>query len=523
MNIQIYGGINQIGGNKIFVNVGERCFLFDFGLSFTDNKEYFGDFLQPRRLNGILDYLYLNLIPPVNSIYREDCVRPPRFANVLSKYSISPQSETKLDGFFLTHPHLDHYRFMGFLRQDTPMYINSLSQAILNYIDQTSNASYTKNLLNFYRRFHTVPYRTKNGMKRARRLSDYDDLDTNRPINILEPQDTVEFKNKRGSIEIGSYAVDHSIPGSSAYILEYDGVSMVYTGDLRKHGKHSEWVDEFISKATASNPVVIITEGTNIPDIESYNAGNYKNAQKSERYVEDESLNEIKQHEGLVFVDFPVRNLDRIITYTNLAKKTDRIFAVPPKLHRYVAELRDYAENLDEKHKESFLKAYDLPEPNGTYMKPYLRRKRWGLFEAQDYHSYSRDVFNSEDFLTFKDIQDDPSRYLVYLNFYMLPEIIDIDPDPGSTLFINSTTDPFDKEMEIQEERMEAWLNRFNIEKTKTIHSSGHCSTDDLVKLLGQINADKVIPVHTENMDTFPHLGLSSEIIHVQIGQKIGF
>ena len=32
MNIQIFGGIGEIGGNKIFVEIGDKKFLFDFGL-----------------------------------------------------------------------------------------------------------------------------------------------------------------------------------------------------------------------------------------------------------------------------------------------------------------------------------------------------------------------------------------------------------------------------------------------------------------------------------------------------------
>jgi len=59
MEIKIYGGINEIGGNKIFININERRFLFDFGLSFNENNQYFSEFLSPRKFNGIIDYLYL--------------------------------------------------------------------------------------------------------------------------------------------------------------------------------------------------------------------------------------------------------------------------------------------------------------------------------------------------------------------------------------------------------------------------------------------------------------------------------
>jgi len=56
MNIEIFGGLNEIGGNKIFINIGDKKFLFDFGLSFSENQKYFSEFLNPRKLNGIIDY-----------------------------------------------------------------------------------------------------------------------------------------------------------------------------------------------------------------------------------------------------------------------------------------------------------------------------------------------------------------------------------------------------------------------------------------------------------------------------------
>jgi ribonuclease J len=57
MEIEIFGGINEIGGNKIFLTAGNKKFLFDFGLSFKESGQYFSEFLSPRKFNGIIDYL----------------------------------------------------------------------------------------------------------------------------------------------------------------------------------------------------------------------------------------------------------------------------------------------------------------------------------------------------------------------------------------------------------------------------------------------------------------------------------
>jgi hypothetical protein len=58
-----YGGVNEIGGNKILLeDKGTKIFL-DFGQSFTFGAEYFTSWLQPRCLNGLGDYFESNLLP----------------------------------------------------------------------------------------------------------------------------------------------------------------------------------------------------------------------------------------------------------------------------------------------------------------------------------------------------------------------------------------------------------------------------------------------------------------------------
>ena len=139
MEIEIFGGVNEIGGNKIFISVGDKKFLFDFGLSFGENQKYYSEFLNPRKLNGIIDYLYLGLIPSINKLYRNDFITP--FSDILNSepYKIITTKENIVDAFFLTHAHMDHYKFVGFLKQNTPIYLNWMSKTIIEHITDTSN------------------------------------------------------------------------------------------------------------------------------------------------------------------------------------------------------------------------------------------------------------------------------------------------------------------------------------------------------------------------------------------------
>ena len=122
--ITFHGGINEIGGNKIFLTIANKKFLFDFGLSFNESNQYFSEFLSPRRFNGIIDYLYLGLIPPIEGLYRNDLLNP--FHDLLKKepYKIVNLEKSVIEAAFLSHAHMDHYKYLGFLKQDVPIFMN---------------------------------------------------------------------------------------------------------------------------------------------------------------------------------------------------------------------------------------------------------------------------------------------------------------------------------------------------------------------------------------------------------------
>ena len=50
-----------------------------------------------------------------------------------------------------------------------------------------------------------------------------------RELNIVEPYKNFEI----GDFTIKSAPVDHSLPGASAFLLENNGETTVYTGDLK--------------------------------------------------------------------------------------------------------------------------------------------------------------------------------------------------------------------------------------------------------------------------------------------------
>ena len=75
VSLTFYGGVKEIGGNKILLQDGDTKIFLDFGMSFSKRGEFFEEFLTPRTANGIGDFLEMGLIPDIKGVYREDLLK----------------------------------------------------------------------------------------------------------------------------------------------------------------------------------------------------------------------------------------------------------------------------------------------------------------------------------------------------------------------------------------------------------------------------------------------------------------
>ena len=98
VNLRFYGGIKEIGGNKILLEDNGTKIFLDFGMSFGRREKFFEEFLTPRAANGIGDFITMKLIPDIKGVYRED---------LLSHFGKKPE-EPDVQGVLLSHAHADH-------------------------------------------------------------------------------------------------------------------------------------------------------------------------------------------------------------------------------------------------------------------------------------------------------------------------------------------------------------------------------------------------------------------------------
>jgi ribonuclease J len=197
IKLTFYGGVNEIGGNKILLeDKGTKIFL-DFGQSFTFGSEFFTSWLQPRNLNGLGDYFEFGLLPKISGLYSKEMLASTGLA----------YTEPEIDCMFLSHAHFDHVEHIHFLDPQISVCMGIGTKLFLESMEETGN------------------------------FADYGD-------HQLCNKFRTGHKIKLGSLTVEPIAVDHSIPAAYGFIFHTSEGKVVYTGDLRRHGPRSARVTD---------------------------------------------------------------------------------------------------------------------------------------------------------------------------------------------------------------------------------------------------------------------------------------
>ena len=461
VNLTFYGGVKEIGGNKILLeDSGTKIFL-DFGMSFSRRDLYFEEFLMPRAANGIGDFLTMKLIPDISGVYRED---------LLEHLRRKPE-ETDIQGVVLSHAHADHANYISFLHKDIPVYCGETCKYILEAVEEQSQRNIESEVLNF------------------RKRPVYKDEYKNPPIERKFKTFRTGDKLKIGSLEIEPIHADHSVPGAYGVIIHTSEGAIIYTGDLRMHGTRAEMTDDFIEASREAKPMAMITEGTRIDTGKT---------DESEQKVYDESKKELQDNDKLSIVDFNFKDVDRFNTFYQMAKDLNKKLVISFK----------HACFLERYHKDPKLRTPDSRDDQILILKP---KRLTGTYIDEDYTDwYISRRLAYPNIITAEDITKNPRKHMVVLNFYYFNMMVDLKPYGG--IYIHSLSEPFNEEMEISYERMHNWLRFFDLRFVQS-HCSGHINGSDLREMIEKIHPKELYPIHTEQPDLFRKLGMETRII----------
>lgn len=296
--------------------------------------------------------------------------------------------------------------------------------------------------------------------------------------------------NKIEAIEglsMRAFPVDHSIFGATAYAVETSQGWVVYTGDLRMHGKYGWLTTAFAEAAKALNPVALICEGTHV-DAESA---------VGEDTVHARALDVVQRCPNLVIADFGPRNLERLLTFRDVARDSDRKLVVTAK-DVYLLEAASMATNL-----------VTPPEQDDVILL-YKEPKRLDKWEEQVYSEYENRCVGPQE------LKNNGGNYILCFSFWDINELVEIDPEPGAA-YIYSSSEAFDEEQRFDIVRLRNWLNLFRMQPIgvpdaetgkppaaeQGFHASGHITGPNLLELIDTIDPQFVIPVHTQSQEFF--------------------
>jgi len=543
MILTVYGGVHEIGGNKILLEHRDTRVFLDFGTSMGYESDFFSDFLQPRVNTALYDRITIGALPKIDGIYRKNAFVPPGielldtsdYPRLLTQSSpylhlpVVPYEDYVIDhegpfvhGILLTHAHLDHTGAIGYLHPSIPLYCSTITEILVRAIDDvtifTSEALTIRSKhVTFYKDTATYPkspaLRTESAQRPCIRMRD------------------METKTI-GDLLITLIDQDHSIPGASSYIVESENKRILYTGDIRFHGSHSLTIQDY-SKKVGDHIDVMICEGTRIDS----------DVIVTEDHVLRTIADEIKESKGLVFVDFSWKDTTRYETIRKACQKTNRVFVINARLAYLLYKLDLY--------------------PHDDAVKVFLKRKGSCLYSPGDYSTTKHELgftpkekhpdnTHYENGILAEDIKKEPHRYVMMLSYFDLNQLFDLSDDTGKihgSRFIKAQCAPFSDEMELDEGRFIHWLDTFGISysldettppdncsnpycdkihrRLQRAHVSGHASRPELKELISLIHPDILLPVHTLQPDLFSkiikEIDEDIKVIEPVKGKKISF
>jgi ribonuclease J len=536
VKFSFYGGVGEIGGNKILLEDEDRRLLLDFGFPYKRHKLFYEEYLKPRSGAGLLDPLAMGLIPPLEGLYRDDLSTPGLWGEFRS-LPLYRRLE-QVDGVLLSHAHLDHSGHISFLREDIPVYTTLVTAFVAKAMQDSGKSDFEQQVCYFSPTLRECPtgwrqeaFLASDLPRRQRQFCLAD-----REPETLSPEAT-GFWNfgfwERGAkqkelvscpvsshkgcrLSLRCFPVDHSIPGACAWGIETGSGWVVYSGDLRFHGKRTELSQRFVEEAARLHPRALILEGTNVS----------RETNVAEGAVYENGLKAIKGAKGLVIADFSPRDVDRLLTFLQIAKDTGRKLAVLPKDAYLLKTMRLVEpETPDIAHEESIAIYQD------TIASKYP--SLWVRNICQEYKDKT---------VIAEDVSKAQENFILCFSFFDLNELPSIRPRSGS-LYVYSSSEPHDEEQEIDFRRLHKWLEHFRLkgfglpvevkkgkevewvipEGEEGLHASGHACGPDLLKVAREIKSQILIPVHSESPEFYAeHLaGSGIKVILPTVGETI--
>ena len=340
------------------------------------------------------------------------------------------------DAIFYTHIHGDHIELFKYVPEGIDQYVGPLAHDIM--------------LAKHYH-MSQAPKLRQEHLEILEKLIRFKRYNPWRAIRVKD-------------ITVIIHPVSHSSADSYMLIVKCDGKTILHTGDFRGHGYMGNSIFEGIKKKDLANKVdVLITEGTNID-----------NTQKSmcpEKGIKEKFKSVFSQYKN-TFILCSSTDADRLESIISANKESSqRPFITDDYQAEIIRLISSYAQNDSPYYHLNDQTAYSYSISNS---KMNYMMKKYGFVML---------IRNSEKF------QDYLNKILKFCK-------------PGETCLVYSMFHGYiDKEKPTLNTSTFNFVEQFR-EKgysiEEWIHTSGHASKQDLIKLCQQVNPDIIVPIHKD-------------------------
>jgi ribonuclease J len=411
MILTIHRGSKQIGGSCVELRAksGDRV-LLDVGMPLTQPDG--SDWPRGTMTRPTQDLRREGILPAIDGLYSD--------------------SDPEFSGLVLSHAHLDHHGLAHHVHSSVPVYGSRGTIAMLK----------VSTLF--------VP-----------------DAATPSDIRELPAAGTVVI----GPFTVKGIPVDHAAPDSRALLIEADGQRVLYSGDLRAHGRQRNL---FELLPAAAGPIdVLILEGTTVG--QAVGSHGFQEEEDVERQLSDL----LKSDKGLVVVIASGQNIDRAISVYRAALDADRELVIDPYQAFVLMTLKDICPEAPQ---------FDGPSVRVKFIGGHVKSlKKAGFWNLACQMSRASKV-------TAEQLSQDPSKfvYLARSSEATVALISYLSKIKMPTIVWSLWSGYLKKGGSVPR-----FCDQHKI-KPLLMHSGGHAHPEDLSSLVKNLCPSVVVPIHTE-------------------------
>ena len=344
--------------------------------------------------------------------------------------------DDSLLGIFISHPHPDHYGLLEQITEPVPVFMGEAARKIIEVIAF----------------FTPLPAL---GQTQPGTYSDAKAIQT-------------------GPFAVTPLAIDHSAHDSYCLLVEAEGKRLLYSGDLRAHGRKADLFHRLVSNPPP-NIDVLICEGTQIGRVPDF-------AYPDEHSVAARMTEIFKAAKGMCLVWCSGQNTDRIATVFEAAMESGRQLI----LDLYTAEIMRATGDPT------------LPKPGRDGVAVYLPLSQKSLIMREKAYNISNRYYPHRIYP--ENLAEAASTSVMIFRPSMLRELQGAQCLSGAIL-VSSVWSGYVHRSHPELDQMEqAGIKRFHV------HTSGHATVEELQQFVAAFPNSRVVPIHLEDREAFGRL-----------------